>query len=282
MSLDDLVGKQMQVKVMNYNILHGFHSLDHKPENERLSAAQEVVRKEDPDILVLTEACYGAQKPGGGGIFMDYSKLFGFANYRFAKRGDAEWGSAILSKYPITSMQNNERGMQNHVRTTIDLKGIPLMLDVAHPHPSVSEEDKAKYFKEVVLPNHSAPYVLTGDFNSISPQDNYERADLIAGLQGQVRGPEAVVDSWLKILVVPVLTSAGLVDTYRSIHPRSSTYTIPTDFLSKDKRSGVRIDYIFASPDIKVKDAYVIQNAQTNIASDHHPTVAVLEIKKKK
>ncbi|MEK6924730.1 MAG: endonuclease/exonuclease/phosphatase family protein [Nanoarchaeota archaeon] len=280
MSLDDLVGKHMQVKVMNYNVLHGFHSLDHKPENERLTAAQEVVRQEDPDILVLTEACYGAQKPGGGSIFMDYGKLFGFANYRFAKRGDAEWGSAILSKYPITSMQNNERGMQNHVRTTIDLKGMPLMLDVAHPHPSVSEEDKAKYFKEVVLARHSNPYVLAGDFNSLSPQDKYERADLIAGLHGQVRYPEAVVDSWLKRLAVPVLTSVGLVDTYRSAHPHSFDYTIPTDYLSKDKRSGVRIDYIFASPDIKVKDSYVIQNALTNKASDHHPVVAVLDIKK--
>jgi exonuclease III len=179
-------------------------------------------------------------------------------------------------------MQNNERGMQNHVRTTLDLKGTKVMFDIAHPHPTVSEEDKAKYFQEVVLANHSSPYVLSGDFNSLSHQDTYERKDLVAGLQGQVRGPGAVVDSWLKRLAVPVLTSAGLVDTYRAIHPHSSTYTIPTDFLSKDKRSGVRIDYIFTSPDIKVKDAYVIQNAQTNIASDHHPIVAVLDIKKKK
>jgi len=262
---------------LNYNILHGFYSEKHKLEEKRLKAAQEVVRLEDPDILVLTEACYGIGDKRDYDIKMDYGKLFSFPNYTYARRGDYEWGSAILSKYSIIHTKNNERGMRQHVRSIIDLNGKDLMVDIAHPHPDLSEEEKLTYFKELVLPGHKALYILAGDFNAISDQDNYNREKLISGLTGHEKNPEKLVDSMLKTLVAPYIRSLGLVDTYKAVNPNKFSYTIPTDLLSKNKDSAMRMDFIFCSPDIKVKDAYVIKNSKTEVGSDHYPIVAVLE-----
>ena len=76
MALEDMV----KLRVMNYNILHGFHSPDNPPFNppfelneERLRAAQEAVKREDPDILVLTEACFGGE--GYDGIRMVFHTM---------------------------------------------------------------------------------------------------------------------------------------------------------------------------------------------------------------
>ncbi len=63
---------------MNYNILHGFYQTKppFKLEEDRLKKAKLVVEQESPDILSLTEACYGGENPFG--IFMDYKKIFGY------------------------------------------------------------------------------------------------------------------------------------------------------------------------------------------------------------
>ncbi len=38
------------------------------------------------------------------------------------------------------------------------------------------------------------------------------------------------------------------------------------------------MDFIFASPEFRVVDSYVLKNEQTEIASDHYPVVATFEI----
>ena len=45
----------MRFKIMNANVLHGFHSLTHVLEKERLEAMQRVVKKENPDDVQTLE-----------------------------------------------------------------------------------------------------------------------------------------------------------------------------------------------------------------------------------
>ena len=262
---------------MNYNILHGFHSEKHEFEKERLVAAQEAVKLEDLDILILTEACYGYGDKKDYGIKMDYGKLFEFPNYFFARRGDYEWGSAILSKYSIINVNNNKKDKKQHVRAIIEVKEEQIRVDIAHPHPTLSEEEKLAYFKDIVLPEHEAPYILAGDFNSVSDKDDYSRSKIIAALKGQVEKPVELVDDKLKRQVIPYLSSLGLMDTYKVAHPRAFSCTIPTDYLSKNKNSGMRMDFIFCTPDFSVEDAYILKNAHTEKVSDHYPTIAILK-----
>jgi endonuclease/exonuclease/phosphatase family metal-dependent hydrolase len=260
----------MELKVMNYNILHGFHSENHELEPYRLKVAQKIVAAENPDILVLTEACYGDQNTKW--TRMNYGELFHFPHYSFFKRGDYEWGSALLSKHPITEIVNNKRGMHHRVRTTIDLAGAPLTVDIAHPHPALSEEDKANYFRDIVTSAPKNKYVLAGDFNAWSPQDIYERDKLVRGFTGgEGRDMEAaakIVDDALRCKAIQTIIDAWLVDSYRKLHPNGFAYTNPTP-LAPNENARLRLDYIFCSPDFTVKDATIIQNAETDKASNH-------------
>jgi len=283
MSLETLM-ERSRIKIMHYNILHGFHKPEVLPfdppyelNKDRLKATQEVTRVENPDVLVLTEACFGVGDEKDKGIKMDYGKLFSFPYYIFARRGDYEWGSAILSKYPILNLNNNKRGMRHYAEAILDFNGSPLTLGVSHPHPDLSEDEKLQYFKEVVPAKLPKRYILAGDFNSISDQDKYDRDEMIKGFRSFAENPELVVDEMLNRKVLPYLRSIGLVDSYKSTHPDGLDYTIPTDYLSKDKRSGMRMDFIMCSPDFLVEDAYVVKNQNAEKASDHYPVVAVLE-----
>jgi endonuclease/exonuclease/phosphatase family metal-dependent hydrolase len=50
-------------------------------------------------------------------------------------------------------------------------------------------------------------------------------------------------------------------------------YSIPTDLISLDKSSGMRIDHILANEGIEVVAGEVVHSTATNLASDHHPVV---------
>lgn len=283
MALEDV----MKLKVMNYNILHGFHSPELYPYNppfelnvKRLEAGKKIVTVENPDILVLTEACFGVGDEQDHGLKVDYGKELGYEHYFHARRGEKYWGSAILSKFPITQFDNNGRGLRHHVRATLDVNGKPITVDIVHPNPSLSEEEKRKYFREILEKKRvEGPHIMAGDFNAISPQDNYDRSKMISGFRSFAGDDaESAVDGMLQGKALGYVLSTDLVDTYKTIHPGGFDYTIPTDVISKNKDSGMRMDFIFTSPDFRTVDAYVINNELTNKASDHHPTVAVLEL----
>ena len=71
----------MKSKILSYNIERGFHTRDHVLDKKRLEAAQRIVAEIKPDILALTEACYGA--PNTQQILMDYREIFCFAYGQF-------------------------------------------------------------------------------------------------------------------------------------------------------------------------------------------------------
>ena len=57
-------------------------------------------------------------------------------------------------------------------------------------------------------------------------------------------------------------------------------YSIPTDLISLDKSSGIRIDHILANDKIEIINGEVVHSLLTNQASDHHPVVVTFRIKK--
>ncbi len=84
----------MAIKIMHYNALHGFHSgglgekviLPFKFQPKRLESAKRVVKSENPDILVLNEACFAKsffEKSTGRTLFLDYQKEFRFPYGQF-------------------------------------------------------------------------------------------------------------------------------------------------------------------------------------------------------
>jgi exonuclease III len=271
------------MKIMNYNILHGFHS-NEQPfvlQKDRLKAAQEVVKQENPDVLVLTEACFGAENKYG--INMDYKKLFDFPHAIYSLTA-SEWGSSLLSKYPIVSSGNYSMDRRSFSRNILDVNGKEVCVDIAHPHPDLNEFEKRRFFHSQLRDIPNVPYILTGDFNALSPQDTYDKEKLIQGFAKFMKNEEdarKAIEGFMTYQAISEITKQGLVDTYRQIHKEQQQYTIPTDYLSSDKNSGVRIDYIFCSPHFKVEDAKVIQTKDSNSASDHYPVTSILKLRGK-
>ena len=91
------------------------------------------------------------------------------------------------------------------------------------------------------------------------------------------KNAEKTIKEMLKRDAVKFVLSKGLIDTHKTKN-KVFDFSIPTDFLSKDKSSGIRIDYIFCSEEFKVLNSGIIKNRFTEEASDHYPIFAELEI----
>jgi len=270
----------MKLKIMEYNILHGFHSKN-KPftfQKERKSNVQKIVKKEDPDILILTEACFGDENKYN--IRLDYEKMFDFQHYFYASCApkEYEWGSAIFSKYPLTGKNLGENWI-SFLQCKIDIGSDFLKLNVFHPYPNIKEEQKYNFIKKF-FKKTGKNQILAGDFNSINPKE-YNKEKLLKGFKTFHKEPLKKVNELFKGKVISYLVSKGLIDTYKENNSEFN-YTIPTDMLSKNKDSAMRIDHIFCSEDIKVLDSGIIKNELTEKASDHYPIYAVLDVGGKK
>lgn len=266
----------MRIKIINWNILHGFHTTS-EPftfEENRLRLAQQLVKEQNPDILVLTEACYGKEFKG---CFIDYPKEFGFPHHYYAPK-HYESGVSLLSKFPITKVDNFSHGKVHFLRAQLDLEGKLINLDIVHPHPSLLEEEKARFIRSV-LRDFQTPYLLIGDFNACSPHDNYNREEMIRSFSRFEKHPEAFIDSLLTFQMLKEVEKIGLIDAYLATNKdKEVNFTVPTDLLSKDKGSGMRCDFIFCSKDFKVEESGVIKTELTERASDHYPIFSALSL----
>ena len=262
---------------MTYNIYRGFHSKKHVFEPERLALAQQIVVDENPDVLCLTEACYGGLNKHG--ISMEYQNLFKFpfgcwGGYNKFNGGD-EGGNCLLSKYPFQA-EVVAIGEKGAIRGRINLDDKVLHLDVVHPSVDWSDADKLVKMQPL-LSSREMPYVMTGDFNALSPQDHYDREHLVWECRRfEGSNAEAFVDDLLQRNFVTEILAWGLRDGFEN--PVKRVSTVPTRMKYGEALQGMRIDYFFISKDISVEDAYVLKNDKTDCASDHYPICAIVTL----
>lgn len=264
----------MRLKIMNYNILHGFHqnSAPFKLEHGRLNSARELIARNDPDLLMLTEACYGTRNPFG--FILNYRTVFQFPYGAVAGWGNYEWGNCLLSKYPFRS----ERIPLLHrsaLRAHMNVGGKDLMIDLVHLPPEISEREKV----ETVAPllTRQRRYILAGDFNALAPGDEYDAKRLLRGLKALMGDDRAehVLRSLLQCGCIKSILAHDLQDTYR-VRNLSMQSTVPTCLLTEPTDSAMRIDYIFASRDLQVVESGIIKQPLTDLASDHYPCYATV------
>ena len=268
----------MKTKIVSYNILNGF-TPDDKPytlNQERKNAAIKALEKEKPDVLILCEGYFwpSAKKD----TLKDFKKLFNnLTNVFLPAENMFRWAPVIFSKFPIKFSDFSEYH-RKYIRSEISVGKKKIILDVYHPSPDkITEEDRVDFLAKV-LEKNLGNHIIAGDFNAISPEDEYDRSQLLRGFS-KFMGPsaEAKVNELMKAKTVKFVLDKGFVDTYK-IKEQKEKYTVPTDFRSKNKDAAIRIDYIFCSKDIMIIDAGIIKNKFTEIASDHYPIYAVLKI----
>ncbi|MBS3175004.1 endonuclease/exonuclease/phosphatase family protein [Candidatus Woesearchaeota archaeon] len=249
----------MQLKIIEYNIQNGFCNEMGYPyllQNERLNAVANILEKENPDILILTEAYFWqfAKTSKLKNFKKLFAKLYNFyapAHYNF------RWAPIILSKLPVISYESSQsKFFLNFLRAKIKIKNKILTIDVFHPHPKTTEEQKLDFIKENVLEINN--YIFTGDLNTLSPEDDYDKNKLIKSFKIFMGNKaEEKVKDMLKCKAVKFILDKDLLDTYK-FKNKIFDFTVPTDLRSKNKNSGIRIDYIFCSKDFKILDSGIV------------------------
>lgn len=270
----------MKLKVIQYNIKSGFRNTK-KPyllERKREKLAQKIIERENPDILILNEAYFESKNKSK--ILMDYQKIFKFPFYAHGNYNNgliSFWGNALLSKYPIIKIENENKRFMGILKTQIKVEDKIINLDVTHvpPMPLLNNREQKMMIKQI-LKTKKKNYILTGDFNSLSPEDDYDKIKMINVWSKFTKNTKNLIKEMLKRDAIKFILSKKLIDTYKSKN-KNFNFTIPTNLLSKNKSSGIRIDYIFCSRDFKIIDSGIIKDKLTEKTSDHYPIYAILE-----
>jgi exodeoxyribonuclease-3 len=161
-----------------------------------------------------------------------------------------------------------------------DLVIFNLHLDPWKEDPRVLEIDRL--LKKV---DPSKPTIITGDFNSLSKQDNYS-PEFLAMLQKRKFykfGQDA-----LDYRVTDKLAEAGFVDIAAKLahlEVTAPTQLGITEASNEDmpvSEMPARIDYVFANNNAvpMITDYAVIKNEETDKISDHYPIVVTLDFEK--
>lgn len=247
----------MRIKILQWNILY------YEDVNKIIS----VIKKANPDIVCLQEATKGSKWNRGINVAHKIASKFGFSFYfpliqKFIKEYSTGWlGNCILSKFPIQVQKNiilqngirNSKDFSKQTRGYIEIKvkhnDGELTVGAAHlsySHRFIHTKERKKETSKLikVLKTKKNRFIFMGDLN-------------------------AMPNSYTIKQIRRYLTNCG---------PDFSQKTWTTKLFQhqnfKTSKLNWRLDYVFATKDIKVKSAKVIKTK----VSDHLPILVEIEI----
>lgn len=265
------------VTVMSWNILEGIHHPNVKGnlpalDVKRLAYVRTVIAELHPDVLILNEALWARPVDGH---HVNYAKLLGF-NHGVGDTYDGVWGNAILSRFPLVSQERFRIHNRGGLRVTIQAAGWQLEVATYHPHPDRRPFKKAEDFTELLgRAPLDHPFLIAGDFNAISPVDQPDLTSLAAGFARFSKDPERSASRFIESgkAIFPVLHAHGL----REAVPESGRqFSIPTDLISLDKGSAMRLDHVWVNGHLEVRGAAVVHHPAAGQGSDHYPVWATV------
>ena len=234
-NVEPIQGAGYPVRVMSYNLhqgfdVHGSHGLED---------IAKVIEAEDPDIIALQEVSRGWVVNGSVDMLVWLSQRLEM-DYVWGPAADPVWGNAVLSRLPIVSSQNHKMPNNDAIRldrafltVEVDVGGGET-IDVIATHFHSGDGDSAIRVPQAMAVleavNSGRNTVLIGDFNAHPDH------------------PEMLL-----------FTDSGFNDTFVASGATGDGFTYPADIPWE------RIDYVWASPDLKVRDLSV----PDSLASDH-------------
>jgi len=224
------------VRVMSYNLHQGFDTegvLD-------IARQADLIREQSPDIIALQEVSRGWLLDGSFDMLVWLSRELDMP-YVWGPAADSAWGSAILSRYPVSEshtepMPNNNQIAMDRSFTTARIElpgGEPLTVIASHLHHTTGQSVlREEQIRALLQSWDGGPRtVILGDFNATP-----ETGD------------------------IQLLREAGLKDAFVAAGgDPGGGYTAPS------LEPMQRIDYIWVSPDLGARDFSIFGGS----ASDH-------------
>ncbi len=237
------------LRVMTYNMYSGRKpGLDGEKTVYDLEGKIKVMAEQSPDILGLNEVHRGTALSGGRSQADDIADSLGM-KYRFFARtiyhNGGEYGIALLSRYPFVSAKvvpipdcgTDSARFEPRVLIKAVVKAPQGEVTVIISHYGLSEEERISAVNTTLSLLDGTKTVFMGDLNT-TPDEK---------------------------LLMPV---------FEALHDLGEG-TDENELLSHPSwKPAIRIDYIFASKDIKPVSYKVIDTCE----SDHRPVIAEIEI----
>jgi len=265
------------LRFMTYNILNSGETKQKDVEN-RGEIIRGVIARLHPDVLGLNE-CNNWHHDNAA-LLRKYGARFDMAGILALKHG---LNVVLLVKRNLPILQVlTDTTRQRHGLIVAEIgapDGRPIKVFVTHMDP-FSPKARLKELREIlryVGPGERC--VIMGDLNSISPHDD-AKLDEVPQKQRKRFTTNGKIDTRL----IEGIEKAGFLDAYRLKHPHPSEKdrTVGTA-ISTDPahaKAHLRLDYIFVTANLKdaVKSVEIVNDEETNRASDHFPVVMDLQL----
>ena len=229
------------MKIMTFNVQHCYNHMLKEVDYEQLSQA---INQVMPDILGINEI-YSEQSIYGDQV-RKIAELTGFKYYYFAEafeHKNGPYGNALFTKIPIVNVEN-----------------------IVIPSPEVKQNPRGYYEQRCILFAELADgkRVIVTHFGLNDDEKNNELNILRKYLCNK---KTILMGDFNCIPTNPVIATINefLYDSFNYSSKISNTW--PSD------NPEVKIDYIFLSNDIKVKESHILDK----IISDHLAVVTIIE-----
>lgn len=245
----------MRIKVLQWNIWYW----------EKINNIVQQIKATDPDVICLQEVSINGQANRNINAAEFIKKALSFYSYfKIAQHlnDDDDIGNSIFTRFPITSTSFHFLQKQSdkppidfahegrlYVEAQLDIHGFPLTVGTAHlsyTHQFEQTEAKEKEANNLlkILQSKNEKYIFTGDLNA--PTDSYTVTE-----------------------ISKILTNCG------PSNEELTWTTKPFDYQGFSvKTLDWRLDYVFATKDIKVVSSEIIKTEY----SDHLPILVTLNI----
>jgi exodeoxyribonuclease-3 len=256
----------MNVRIATYNLFEGASG--------SYNRLVEFVRDSQLDVICFQEV--NGWQDGDNARLRDFTDKVLFTASAYGN-SNTEFKLATIGKHAILGKTlHAEAFWHGALETKMALvNGEQLTVVNLHLDPW-QEASRDREVARLLAALPPGPTVITGDFNSLSRQDNYP-PELLKQLQAN--GISKFGANALEFTVIDRLLQAGFIDAAAVTGKMEST--VPSPFNTDQSHEvPVRVDYIFVSPDLvpRVRNVETVKNDLTNAISDHYPVVLTLDM----
>ena len=235
--------QSLPIRVMSYNIHQGFGTAG----DLNLEALALAIEAERPDVVALQEVSRGWLVNGSVDSMEWLSQRLGMP-YVWGPAADSVWGNAVLSRLPVTGVEHH--GMPNNSELLVERGFLWVELDTGQ---GTRLQVIATHFHSGDDDSHlRVPQSLA----VLKRWNNKERTILLGDFNGRPESRE-----------VHAIVNAGFSDAFVETGAAGPGFTFASDDLVE------RIDYIFVTPDLAVRD----YSARVTQASDHLPIAVTVD-----
>lgn len=247
----------MTFRLLTYNIQHGGVG--------RAPAIASVINSCAPDLVLFQEATHPA-------VVEQIAEATGMAEWKTFQRQSL----AFMSRRKVAFSQWIRPRISRHAFLEVVPEGDRVRVFGVHLSAVLAAWTEHRRDLELrallrsIDRHRSRFHVLTGDFNTVAPGENFK----VGHLPMRLRPLMWITGGSVRWRTIQAVMDAGYADTFRVLHPNDPGMTLPT------VAPLLRLDYVFVPRQQvdRVLSCAVVRTADAVGASDHFPVVSDLKL----